>query len=169
MSGKFARLFDGTTTSIPATTPTVSPGDFLTDYSGTTPGMWRCQVSGGVNTWVQVGEPYTPPAQDVITLTTSSTGAGNRTLTFTVTQGGSAAVSRGLVCGLEAELAISPTALTGSAILLAVPNLLHFIGRASAGGVFAVTLEGQSGDSVAYNVQTNGPTGATLSGSATIP
>lgn len=135
----------------------VGIGDCFVDPTGGEPGFAMVMGPNGAHTLFRVASQTIGP--DTLTAASTSTGAGNRTLTFTLRDAlGVVQPNRVVGLSLVGSGVIAVARTTGSGIVQATAQEAWLWGRTGAGGVFAVSITGTAADTVDYvasNVSAN--------------
>lgn len=126
------------------------PGDLVLDMTGATQGCWQIRrTAPNTNELVQLGSPYTPPAIDTAVLVATSTGAGQRTLTWTLRDGtGAIRAFCGVSVMVACDLAIAADILAGRGVLFGSAESQAFTGQTDAAGQVSLSITGTTAENI---------------------
>jgi len=167
------RVIDGDPTTFNANGAGVLPGDVVMDFSGAVPGVSIIErTAPTTNTRVLLAPassiPVLPVA-DVVVVSQSSTGPGNLTVRWAITNLGAPAVNRGVSLAMESDGIVGWALSLGALVMHTTALDLLALGMASALGLVELTINGVPGSTVLYILQTNGGVGVVDSGSVVLP
>jgi len=146
----------------------ISIGDYFVDLSGAEPGFAMVMGPNGGRTLFRVASQSIGP--DVVSVVSSSTGAGNRTLTFTV-RDALGVVRPAAVVGLAlvGSNVQTVTQTTGAAMVQATALDAWVWGVTDGAGVLAVSVDGVAAATLDYIISNVSANPGKLVGSVVIP
>ncbi len=147
------------------------PGTLIVDMSGAISDRIAVVVRSGPTTNARlILAGGAALAADSIALVQSSTGAGNRTLQFTVTQNGSPRASVRMLLSLTSTQTVTDvTATVGTAVSVGTATGLDVVGRANGSGVWTVSITDTTGATLTYDATSVSATPGAVAGTASVP